>query len=79
MNLVGINAYYGDAAAVVFADGRLLLAADEVCFSRTKRAAGLPISKLYTPKRGFEVPIGTMFRLFSFVMLEIWCREFLET
>ena len=42
MNILGINAYHGDAAAVVLADGKLLYACEEERLNRVKHSAGLP-------------------------------------
>ena len=42
MIIVGINAYHGDASAVILADGKLLFAVEEERFTRVKHAAGLP-------------------------------------
>ena len=40
--VLGINAYHGDAAAVILGDGRLLAAVEEERFRRVKHAAGFP-------------------------------------
>lgn len=42
MNILGINAYHGDAAAVLLEGGKLLFAAEEERFNRIKHSAGLP-------------------------------------
>jgi len=42
MILLGINAYHGDASAVMVADGKPLFAAEEERFNRVKHSAGLP-------------------------------------
>jgi len=42
MILLGINAYHGDAAAVIVVDGRLVAAAEEERFTRIKHTAGFP-------------------------------------
>ena len=40
--IVGINAYHGDASAAAVIDGRLVAAAEEERFNRIKHAAGFP-------------------------------------
>src|SRR5579859_4938182 len=42
MIVLGINAYHGDAAAALVADGRLVAAAEEERFNRIKHSAGFP-------------------------------------
>src|SRR5438128_8285315 len=42
MNILGINAYHGDAAAAIIRDGRLIAAAEEERFNRRKHCAGFP-------------------------------------
>jgi carbamoyltransferase len=42
MNILGLNAYHGDASAAVIADGRLACALEEERFSRLKHQAGFP-------------------------------------
>src|SRR5260221_12985406 len=42
MNILGINAYHGNASAAVVCDGRLVAAAEEERFNRIKYAAGFP-------------------------------------
>jgi len=42
MNILGLNAYHGDASASLFADGRLSCAMEEERFSRLKHQAGFP-------------------------------------
>lgn len=44
MIIVGINAYHGDAASVIVADGKLLSAVEEERFNRIRHSAGLPTS-----------------------------------
>jgi len=44
MNIVGISAYYHDSACCLLQDGKLVAAAAEERFSRTKHDRGLPIS-----------------------------------
>src|ERR1700720_3667778 len=42
MNVLGINAYHGNASAAVVCDGRLVAAVEEERFNRIKYAAGFP-------------------------------------
>src|SRR5688572_27625025 len=42
MNVLGINAYHGDASACVVVDGSLVAAAEEERFRRVKHWAGFP-------------------------------------
>jgi carbamoyltransferase len=42
MNILGLNAYHGDASAALFVDGRLSSAMEEERFSRLKHQAGFP-------------------------------------
>jgi len=42
MNILGVNAYHGDAAAAIVVDGRLVAAAAEERFNRQKHCAGFP-------------------------------------
>jgi carbamoyltransferase len=42
MNILGINAYHGNASAAIVCDGRLLAAVEEERFNRVKYAAGFP-------------------------------------
>jgi carbamoyltransferase len=42
MNILGINAYHGDASAALVVDGRLVAAAEEERFNRVKHWAGFP-------------------------------------
>ena len=42
MNILGINAYHGNASAAVVCDGRLLAAVEQERFNRVKYAAGFP-------------------------------------
>lgn len=43
MKILGLNAYHGDASAVLFEDGVLKAAVEEERFNRVKHWAGLPI------------------------------------
>src|SRR2546425_8440613 len=42
MNILGINAYHGNASAAIVCDGQLVAAAEEERFNRVKYAAGFP-------------------------------------
>ena len=42
MNILGLNAYHGDASAALFVDGRLASAMEEERFTRLKHQAGFP-------------------------------------
>lgn len=42
MNILGINAYHGDASAALVQDGRLIVAVEEERFNRIKHTAGFP-------------------------------------
>ena len=42
MNILGINAYHGNASAALVCDGRLIAAVEEERFNRVKYAAGFP-------------------------------------
>jgi len=42
MNIIGINAYHGNASAAIVCDGQLVAAVEEERFNRVKYAAGFP-------------------------------------
>ncbi|MBI3657586.1 MAG: carbamoyltransferase [Acidobacteria bacterium] len=42
MNILGINAYHGDASAAIVQDGKLVAAVEEERFNRLKHSAGFP-------------------------------------
>ena len=42
MNILGINAYHGNASAALVCDGKLIAAVEEERFNRVKYAAGFP-------------------------------------
>src|SRR3954470_9265955 len=42
MNIIGINAYHGDVAAVLVRDGQLVAAVEEERFRRIKHVTGFP-------------------------------------
>ena len=43
MNILGLNAFHGDASAALLSDGQLLAAIEEERLNRTKHWAGLPV------------------------------------
>ncbi|HPA19797.1 MAG TPA: carbamoyltransferase C-terminal domain-containing protein [Verrucomicrobiae bacterium] len=46
MNILGINAYHGDASAALLVDGRLAVAVEEERFNRIKHWAGFPAESI---------------------------------
>ncbi len=46
MNILGINAYHGNASAALVSDGRLIAAVEEERFNRVKYAAGFPAAAI---------------------------------
>ena len=46
MNILGINAYHGNASAAIVCDGRLIAALEEERFNRVKYAAGFPAAAI---------------------------------
>jgi carbamoyltransferase len=46
MNILGINAYHGNASAALVQDGRLVAAVEEERFNRVKYAAGFPVAAI---------------------------------
>lgn len=46
MNIIGINAYHGDASAALVTDGQLVAAAEEERFNRIKHWAGFPAQSI---------------------------------
>ena len=42
MYILGINAYHGDAAVVLLADGQIAFALEEERLNRVKHSAGFP-------------------------------------
>src|ERR1700738_3168854 len=43
MNILGLNAFHGDASAALLRDGQLVLALEEERLNRIKHWAGLPV------------------------------------
>src|ERR1700751_3490661 len=53
MNILGINAYHGNASAALVCDGKLVAAVEEERFNRVKYAAGFPAAAVrYCLKEG---------------------------
>jgi len=53
MNILGINAYHGNASAALVCDGKLVAAVEEERFNRVKYAAGFPAAAIrYCLKEG---------------------------
>ena len=46
MNIIGISAYYHDAAAALISDGNIIAAAQEERFSRIKSDSSFPIKSI---------------------------------
>jgi carbamoyltransferase len=46
MNILGINAYHGNASAAIVCEGRLVAAVEEERFNRVKYAAGFPLQAI---------------------------------
>ena len=46
MNILGINAYHGNASAAIVCDGQLIAAVEEERFNRVKYAAGFPVAAI---------------------------------
>ena len=46
MNILGINAYHGDASACILKDNKIIAAAEEERFTRIKHSAGFPIHSI---------------------------------
>jgi len=46
MNILGINAYHGNASAAIVSDGELIAAVEEERFNRVKYAAGFPAAAI---------------------------------
>ena len=46
MNILGINAYHGNASAALLQDGKLVAAVEEERFNRVKYAAGFPVAAI---------------------------------
>ena len=59
MNVLGISAFYHDAAAALVADGTIVAAAQEERFTRRKHDASLPLHSIaYCLERGGVAPEG---------------------
>src|SRR5256885_1491824 len=58
MTILGLNAYHGDSAACLFADGKLIAAAEEERFRRIKHWAGIPTHAIDSCLREGGLPIN---------------------
>src|SRR5437016_7529515 len=57
MNILGINAYHGNASAAIVCDGQLIAAVEEERFNRVKYAAGFPAQAIrYCLKKAAVTP-----------------------
>src|ERR1044072_8604733 len=48
MNILGLNAYHGDASSALLSNGNLVAAVEEERFNRIKHWAGLPLEAVKT-------------------------------
>ena len=46
MNILGINAFHGDASACIIINDKIVAAAEEERFNRVKHSAGIPINAI---------------------------------
>ncbi len=60
MNILGINAYHGDASAVLVQDGRLVAAVEEERFNRLKHWAGFPAEAIRYCLREGGIGVGDL-------------------
>jgi carbamoyltransferase len=58
MNILGINAYHGDASAALIKDGQLLAAVEEERFNRVKHWAGFPAESIRNVLEEGGITIG---------------------
>ena len=58
MNILGINAYHGNASAAILCDGRLVAAVEEERFNRVKYAAGFPAAAIRYCLQMAEIAAG---------------------
>jgi carbamoyltransferase len=58
MNILGINAYHGNAAAALVCDGKLVAAVEEERFNRVKYAAGFPAAAIHYCLKEGGVTLG---------------------
>ena len=54
MNILGINAFHGDASAALLADGKLTSAVEEERFNRIKHWAGFPVLAIGSCLKGTD-------------------------
>src|SRR6266446_5662185 len=52
MDILGINAFHGDASAALLSNGRLIAAVEEERFNRIKHCAGFPAQAIAACLRG---------------------------
>src|SRR6266851_939244 len=58
MNILGINAYHGNASAAIVCEGRLIAAVEEERFNRVKYAAGFPAAAIRYCLREAGLTVG---------------------
>lgn len=58
MIILGLNIYHGDAAACIFKDGHLIVAAEEERFTRVKHSAGFPIAAIKFCLESLDITIN---------------------
>ena len=56
MNILGINAFHGDASAALLTDGNLIFAVEEERFNRIKHWAGFPALATRSCLKGTDPP-----------------------
>ena len=54
MNILGINAFHGDASAALLTDGNLISAVEEERFNRIKHWAGFPALAIESCLKGTD-------------------------
>src|SRR5215475_3451014 len=60
MNILGINAYHGNASAAIVCDGKLIAAVEEERFNRVKYAAGFPAAAIRYCLREAGLTLGNI-------------------
>src|SRR3974390_1598330 len=60
MNILGINAYHGNASAALLCDGKLVAAVEEERFNRVKYAAGFPVAAIRYCLAEDGIPLATI-------------------
>ena len=75
MNIIGLNAYHGDAAAALVMDGELIAAVEEERFNRIKHWAGFPAESIrWCLERGGSVPRKLIMWVFRLILAQIFGR-----